>query len=758
MQDTNINNFYYLNREGMWRDFTLTGLDRYSDGSLRLTSLPALSAALPDAVESAPTPAGPSGLATDDTGTVYFSVPGENRILCILGCDASLQPFPCTGGAGTQPARFQSPRGLLITKHRNALFVADSGNHRIQIFDLSTAQLLGIWGQSGLTSTPSPGTAPGEFDTPWALVEDNSSNIYVLDYGNRRIQKFNPAGDVVPSFATNVQSSNPLTQPSAIAFISYGGTPYLLVLDLPPGGKPSLCLFDFDGYSVKKSGGGALVFQEDPQDSHLLQPMGLAACGNRLYIGDNTQRSILEYRLEPAFSFVGEAIGYDGPVAALLCAPKDTLWAHCGLATPPVSLLENGGYASRGVLTGAAISVPDRPVVWHRLQGLVSPVGAGAHLELFAATGNDETNPPAVDINAANPFSDPRWKPVAVPGHADVTDLYIGGCRANYLWVGAFFTGNGSASPVLNQLRVEFDYPEYGHYLPAIYNKPFDCSKPSDCDEFLKRLLSLFQSMFGDIESKITSLPTLFDPFAAPKEFLPWLAACLDFNLDETWSETKQRKAIAGAFQLYGWRGTPEGLREALRLYAGVDAVIVEPLQHAAWWALPSTHEACCDSCAAEAADGGSAWQNTGNSVLGWTTMLAPAQPQGAVVGTSADLDHSHLIGTNQFGAPLFTDVAYQFSVQILRGQLNCPDAIARVRAVLDREKPAHTGYQLCIVEPLMRVGFQCSVGIDTVIGGPGRSLSLGSDQILGQGTLLAGPPESRLGAGTLLGMSTRLS
>jgi len=47
---------------------------------------------------------------------------------------------------------------------------------------------------------------------------------------------------------------------------------------------------------------------------------------------------------------------------------------------------------------------------------------------------------------------------------------------------------------------------------------------------------------------------------------------------------------------------------------------------------------------------------------------------------------------------------------------------------------------------------------MDTVVGGPGRSLSLGSDQVLGQETLLAGPPESRLGEGTSLGISTRLS
>jgi hypothetical protein len=138
--------------------------------------------------------------------------------------------------------------------------------------------------------------------------------------------------------------------------------------------------------------------------------------------------------------------------------------------------------------------------------------------------------------------------------------------------------------------------------------------------------------------------------------------------------------------------------------------------------------------------------------------MLAPAQPQGAVVGTSCDLDQSHLITNDDFGSPLFTDVAHQFTVGVYRGQIMCADVLPRIEAVLEQEKPAHTTYQLCVIEPRIRVGFQSRVGIDTVVAGTPRSLSLGSGQPLGTETVLAGEGLNRLGVETSVGRTFSLS
>jgi phage tail-like protein len=748
MSNVSKNNYFFLNREGPWPEFQWSGLDLREDGSLELAPLPLLASTLPDAVKTALTPTAPAGLAIDPTGTLYFSDPEGNRIQRILGCDGALVAAPCMGGSNGKPTNFNAPRGLLILSTRSSLFVVDSGNHRIQVFDLDTCQLVEIWGQPNPAGAPQPGSQPGKLNTPWTLAGDSSGNVYVVDYGNQRIQKFNALGEVIPAFWNNVQASGLLHQPADIAVWEHDATIQVFVVDISP--SPAILVFDAEGHPVLNSKGQARKLT----DNHLKQPMGIAAAGDSLYVGDNSAQRVFRFRIGDCFEYVGEAIGYGGPVAALLLDGKGGLWVHPGGSLAPIKLQTEQGYTTLGSLwrrSDRPLQVPDRQVVWHLLQALAEPLAVNAHLDLFAYVSNDLAHAPVVDPSADNPFADPKWQSVPNPANLDVTELYIGGAKAKYLWVGALFSGDGTVSPVVRQLRVEFDYPSYAQYLPAVYRDN------ANCGEFLSRLLSLFQSLFGGVEYEINSLPVLFDPKAAPKTFLAWLAGCLGLELDDNWDLEKQRRIIAQIFRLSGRRGTAAGLRESLRLFTGVEAIIEEPILNAAWWSLPSVEDSCCQACASSSGTGSPTWQDTQNSILGWTTMLAPAQPQGAVVGTSAVLDQSHLITDEEFGAPLFTDVAYQFSVQVYRSQVMCQNSLPDIRAVLDQEKPAHTAYHLCIIDPDFRVGFQSRLGIDTVVGGLPRSLALGTDQALGQASVLAGADPSLLGVESTLGVTTRL-
>src|SRR5262249_10564649 len=104
----------------------------------------------------------------------------------------------------------------------------------------------------------------------------------------------------------------------------------------------------------------------------------------------------------------------------------------------------------------------------------------------------------------------------------------------------------------------------------------------------------------------------------------------------------------------------------------------------------------------------------------GFTTMLAPASASGAILDSTAVLDASNINDPGDpFGAALFEDVAYRFCVEVNAGELTRAGALAAVRAVIAREKPAHTVCELCIVQPRMRVGSQARVGFDSVIGAP---------------------------------------
>lgn len=444
--------------------------------------------------------------------------------------------------------------------------------------------------------------------------------------------------------------------------------------------------------------------------------MGLAVGDAGILIGDNARRRITRIS-------AGDAPEYKGPVAALFLDSQSGLVVHTGAGILHLSA------ASRYVKHGVAWAGPFlNPSVADEQWHLVRAQSSGQHLRLFVGISNSDAELP-VDPASDTPFSDPAWTPVEL----DVLETIVRGASGQRISIGLDFTSEGRTTPVVEQVRIDFDHPTYLPNLPAIYRENPDSA------QFLARFLGLFQSMFEDVEDRIGGLPAFFDPFAAPADLLRWLAGWLALDLNGAWSDAVRRKSIARAFEVYGRRGTAEGLLEGLRFYLGVNAHVQEPILQTNWWAL-------AEECSSPI--------EVSTSLLGVSTVLAASEPQGAVVGTTAVLDASHLIGAEDLGAPLFDDVAHRFCVQIYRGGRYSENLVTQVRAFLDREKPAHTDYHLSVIEPRMRIGLQARVGIDTVLAGAPEASKLGAPG--GTEFVLAGEPAGRVGE-SQIGSTSRL-
>lgn len=91
-----------------------------------------------------------------------------------------------------------------------------------------------------------------------------------------------------------------------------------------------------------------------------------------------------------------------------------------------------------------------------------------------------------------------------------------------------------------------------------------------------------------------------------------------------------------------------------------------------------------------------------------------------------------------EFGAPLSDDYAHLFTVMVPAAQVPLASQRQALRKLIEAEKPAHTDFQLCLIEPRMRVGVQARVGIDSIVAGPGPILRLGSAS-LGHESYLGG-------------------
>ncbi|MGB8024915.1 MAG: SMP-30/gluconolactonase/LRE family protein [Nitrososphaeraceae archaeon] len=72
------------------------------------------------------------------------------------------------------------------------LYVVDAGNDRIQKFD-SNGNYITKWGTTG--------SGDGQLSRPIGMAIDSSGNIYVCDSSNNRIQKFDSNGNYITKWS-----------------------------------------------------------------------------------------------------------------------------------------------------------------------------------------------------------------------------------------------------------------------------------------------------------------------------------------------------------------------------------------------------------------------------------------------------------------------------------------------------------------------------------------------------------------------------
>jgi phage tail-like protein len=189
--------------------------------------------------------------------------------------------------------------------------------------------------------------------------------------------------------------------------------------------------------------------------------------------------------------------------------------------------------------------------------------------------------------------------------------------------------------------------PEWMHARSSLLKYlPAIFSEEPEVD-FIGRYLMIFETIFNSIDEVVSTLPDYFRPDTAPEAFLPWLGSWLDLVLDEGWPLERRRAVLASAMELHRRRGTMGGLREHIELYSGFAPEIAE-------------------------------------------------RGMGLKLGPKSRLGHQTVLGRG--------DRPYHFSV-ILR--VPDPDTIsrARLRTIIEAQRPAHTTYALFVL-PLDGEGF----------------------------------------------------
>jgi tripartite motif-containing protein 71 len=116
------------------------------------------------------------------------------------------------GTAGNAGGQFNAPSAVATDAVGN-VYVVDTGNHRIEKFD-NQGHFLLRWG--------SLGAGGGQFSSPSGVAVDRDNNVLVVDQGNNRIQEFSSDGLLTHTWGTPGTGSGEFTNPTGIAVDAAG--------------------------------------------------------------------------------------------------------------------------------------------------------------------------------------------------------------------------------------------------------------------------------------------------------------------------------------------------------------------------------------------------------------------------------------------------------------------------------------------------------------------------------------------------------
>lgn len=152
--------------------------------------------------------AGPVGLAIDNNrGIIYVS---DSRLDKVFGFNKDNGNVVMTLGG---PGEFQNPSGMVFSEEKNRLYIADTQNHSIKVFDGQGHRLFTIGKR---------GTNDGEFNFPSYLALDRNGRLYVVDSFNFRVQIFDADGNFLKKFGKLGDASGSFTRPHGIGVDSDG--------------------------------------------------------------------------------------------------------------------------------------------------------------------------------------------------------------------------------------------------------------------------------------------------------------------------------------------------------------------------------------------------------------------------------------------------------------------------------------------------------------------------------------------------------
>ncbi len=733
------------------------GLATTSDGDRQLFAVPGRSSLLFDAALQEASFVCPAGGAIDSSGKVGVVDAATAKVSLIDLGGSQIQTVATIGGKGSGGRNLLEPRGIAFLKS-GGLVIADTANHRVQVYSDTQHALVQTWGTVDPLGNPTPGAGRKSFQRPWAVVADECDAVFIVDRGNHRIQKILADGTWVADIGSDC-----LIDPTRIAL---GPDGLIAVVD---AAQQAVLLF-----SPRRILARSLTNIKDPRSVEF-------GSDGMLYVGDaNGLIGIYSGNpgTEDKYEFVGQgSSNVDGEILDLawVSGSSPFLMAiikenYNGLRQRLWRIEPMGMFQQQGSFVTRAIDSGLEKSQWHRVLLTASmPAAEALTNNSGMQTGNfgagsieieSYTSETGENVNS-HCIPDTSWRRCVLTGDDD-PDCLVQSGPGRFLWLRLTLKSNGIGSPVLRRIKAFFPRASYLRYLPAVYQED------NDGRLFLDRFLSIFQTQFDNFDHQIDELWRLFDPASISESHFAWLAGWLglvihpDSLIDQRcrleclreqecqpppncppasentspgangppleWSSEKKRQMLKNAFGTYRVRGTVKGVEQAIQDHTGVQfARILEHFRLRRWPVLSvianpeklSDQDPCATVAAPATGLCGEQIQKHRISLrLDGSVRLWSRDFYKRLQLTSySQLGYFRLISNPEPVLEPFDWGSHRFSVFFPASPYTVAETRQKVQQVVDREKPAHTHAELCPVLPRLRVGVQATVGADAVVG-----------------------------------------
>jgi len=239
----------------------------------------------------------PGSVGYDPISTrIFIADTGNHRIQVYDGSSLTyLATLGVSETAGGDDAHFNLPAGVRVNQSFHQLYVADAGNDRIQIFDSGTLDYISTLGTSGVT-----GTDNAHFNHPTdADYNPSAGQIMVADAGNARIQLFDAVSLLFDATLGGPGGSpgdnSHFALPTTVAFDGESN----LVVIADGGGNARVQVLDALSYNYVMTLGTA--GSAGSSNSQFAGPQGIAVdpAHNRLFIGDGPNNRLQVFSIGP---------------------------------------------------------------------------------------------------------------------------------------------------------------------------------------------------------------------------------------------------------------------------------------------------------------------------------------------------------------------------------------------------------------------------------------------------------------------------